>query len=251
MIKDNYSIIFGQKSTIACILSGKSINKIYLQRNKKNIHVEKIIQLSHQFHIPIQKVPLVKLNKLTNKNHQGVIAQISPINFSSLSTITQKCYEEGKDPLFIILDKITDVRNFGAIVRTALATAVDAIIIPQHHASAINEDAMKTSSGALAYVSICREKNLVKTLEYLAHSGIRIIACQEESKSSHNIYENNLTGPLAIIMGSEGHGISYHNLKKAQKDFFIPIFGPIDSLNVSVATAVILYEVIRQRKFGI
>ncbi len=249
MISKNSCILFGQRSIIEYIQSGNPINKIYLQNNKKNIHFEKIIQLSLQYQIPVQKVPLVKLNQYTKKNHQGVVAQTSPVRFHTLSNIIQNCYEKGKDPLLIILDQITDVRNFGAIARTALATHVDAIILPFHHASAINEDAMKTSAGALAYMPICREKKLSQTITYLINSGIQIIACHEKS-TRHLYQQQSLTGPLAIIMGAEDQGITQAYISQAQQEITIPIFGPIDALNVSVATAVVLYEVIRQRKFS-
>jgi 23S rRNA (guanosine2251-2'-O)-methyltransferase len=190
-------------------------------------------------------VPLEKINRLTRKNHQGVFAFISPIDFHNIEDIIPALFEEGKNPLILVLDRITDVRNFGAIARTAECAGADTILIPEQNAAAINADAIKTSAGALHKVTICRTWNLKLALQYLKDSGIQLIGCTE--KTQDNMYKPDYTPPTAIIMGSEENGVSPEFLKMCDAKAKIPINGKIASLNVSVATGVILYEAIRQR----
>ena len=185
------------------------------------------------------------MNRLTKKNHQGVFAFISPIDFYNIEDVIPNLYEEGKSPLILILDRITDVRNFGAITRTAECSNVDCIIVPEQNSAAINSDAMKTSSGALNNIKICRTWNLKMTLQMLKDSGIQIVSCTE--KTNNKIYSVNYQIPTAIILGSEENGISSEFLKFSDEKVKIPILGNIESLNVSVACGVILYEIVRQR----
>jgi 23S rRNA (guanosine2251-2'-O)-methyltransferase len=195
--------------------------------------------------INYKHVPLEKINRLTRKNHQGVFAFISPIDFHNIEDVIPKLYEEGKNPLVLVLDRITDVRNFGAIARTAECAGVDAIIIPEQNAAAINADAIKTSAGALHTVTVCRTWNLKLALQFMKESGIQLVGCTE--KTQDNMYKPNYTPPTAIIMGSEEDGVSPEFLKMCDAKAKIPMSGKIASLNVSVATGVILYEAIRQR----
>jgi 23S rRNA (guanosine2251-2'-O)-methyltransferase len=243
--KDMSNVIFGIRAIEEAIKAGKEIEKVLIQKNlQSDISKEIITQLS-TLKIPFQKVPLDKLNKVTRKNHQGFIGYLSPISFFSLDGIVDECFVKGKDPLILILDRITDVRNFGAIVRTAECAGVDAIVIPEIGSALISGDAMKTSAGALNHAKICRTSNLFKTIRQLQNSGLSVVASTEKTKD--DIYKTNLTGPLAFVMGSEETGISDDILNIANQKCKIPMQGKISSLNVSVSAGIIIYEAIRQR----
>ena len=203
-------------------------------------------ELVKKHRVNYKHVPVEKLNRLTRKNHQGVFAFVSPISFHRTENVIPQLFEEGKIPLFLILDRVTDVRNFGAIVRSAECSGVHAIIVPERGSAAINGDAMKTSAGALSSVPICREFNLKATIDFLKNSGIQVVACTE--KTEDLIYAPDYTIPTAIILGSEEDGISEEYLKLCAHKTKIPMIGNIGSLNVSVSAGVILYEVVRQRK---
>jgi 23S rRNA (guanosine2251-2'-O)-methyltransferase len=196
--------------------------------------------------VPIIPVPKEKLMQFTRFNHQGVVAYISPVSFMPLEEVLQQVYESGRDPLFMVLDRVTDVRNFGAICRTAECAGVDAIIVPARGSARIGADALKTSAGALMNIPVCRSMNLKDTLQMLKDSGIRIAGASE--KSEKMMYDTDLAGPLCLIMGSEETGISPEYLKKCDELIRIPMFGSTGSLNVSVAAGVITYEIIRQRQ---
>jgi len=202
-------------------------------------------KLVREKRINYKHVPLEKINRLTRKNHQGVFAFISPIDFHNIEDVIPKLYEEGKNPLVLVLDRITDVRNFGAIARTAECAGVDTILIPEQNAAAINADAIKTSAGALHKVTVCRTWNLKLALQFMKESGIQLIGCTE--KTQDDMYKPDYTTPTAIIIGSEEDGVSPEFLKMCDARAKIPMKGKIASLNVSVATGVILYEAIRQR----
>ena len=239
--------VFGIQSVMETIKAGTEIDKILMQLDlQKSSKFPEIHQLAKERQIPISRVPLAKLNQITRKNHQGLIAFISSVRFVSLDNIIRGVFEEGKNPLILILDRVTDVRNFGAICRTAECAGVHAIVIPTKGAAQLGNDAMKTSSGALNFIPVCREVNLAETVQYLQESGIQVIACTE--KTDDTLYENDFNQPCAIIMGSEENGISNDLIRKADRLAKIPIQGQIESLNVSVAAGVILYEVLRQRK---
>ncbi|MHA7877351.1 MAG: 23S rRNA (guanosine(2251)-2'-O)-methyltransferase RlmB [Bacteroidota bacterium] len=239
--------IWGTRATIEAILAGKTIDKVFIDRTASSPIHKELLSLVRQQNIPYSYVPAVKLNKLTAKKHQGVVAYLAPIALASLNHVVQASYEQGKTPLILLLDGITDVRNFGAIVRTATCTSVDALVVPSQGSASISGEAMKASAGALAHLPICRVDSLAKAIDELKASGLQIIACHEQAHGS--IYHENLNLPLAVILGAEGRGIAPQHLKLADKCVRIPILGPIASLNVSVAAAVVLYEHIRQQQF--
>jgi 23S rRNA (guanosine2251-2'-O)-methyltransferase len=239
-------MIYGTRAVIEAIAAGKNIDKVMIQSGLANDLVKELITVAKGNNIPIAYVPAEKLKRLSSKNHQGVICLLSAVSsFSSVDDLIYKAYNEGREPFFLILDRITDVRNFGAIVRTAECAGVDGIIIPEKGNAPITSDAMKTSAGALNHLPICRERDLRKTLQLLHDNGIRVVACTE--KTERSVYELKLTGPLAIIMGSEEDGISDNLLRSADDLAKIPLKGKIGSLNVSVAAGIALYEVVRQK----
>ncbi|MCW3104657.1 MAG: rRNA ((2251)-2-O)-methyltransferase RlmB [Bacteroidetes bacterium] len=238
-------MIFGLRPVIEALKAGKEIDRLFVQNGLKNELFGEMMGMLKKHNVLYQYVPLEKLNRLTSKNHQGVVGYISSIEYHKIENILPAVFEAGKTPLLLILDRITDVRNFGAIARTAECAGVDAIIIPQKGAAQINADAIKTSTGALHKIPVCREENLKQVIEYLRESGLQVIACTE--KASDDYYKVDFTLPVAIMMGSEEDGISSEFLKLADAHAKIPLLGEIGSLNVSVATGVMLYEVVRQR----
>lgn len=235
-------MVFGVQSVLETIRAGKEIDKILVQRELGSIEVHEFARLRN---IPLQKVPKEKLDSITRKNHQGVIAFVAAVNYVKLENIIANVYEEGKVPFLLILDRITDVRNFGAIARTAECAGIQAIVVPSKGAAQIGADAMKTSSGALNFLSVCRENDLLQTVKFLQDSGIQVVGCTE--KVSKSIYELDMSVPTAIVMGSEEDGISNELLKRLDELASIPMAGRVASMNVSVATGVILFEAIRQR----
>ncbi len=237
--------IFGIRAIIEAIEAGKTIDKLFIQKGLHNDLFAELWKLVRLKRINYKHVPLEKINRLTRKNHQGVFAFISPIDFHNIEDVIPKLYEEGKNPLVLVLDRITDVRNFGAIARTAECAGVDTILIPEQNSAAINGDAIKTSAGALHKVMVCRTWNLKLALQFMKDSGIQLIACTE--KTQDNMYKADYTHPSAIIIGSEEDGVSAEFLKMCDVKTKIPLKGKIASLNVSVATGIILYEAIRQR----
>ena len=238
--------IFGLRPIMEAIQAGKEIDTLFIQKGLKNELFQELWQLVRAHKVNYKHVPVEKLNRLSRKNHQGVFAFISPISFHKTDSIVQEVFEKGETPLFLILDRITDVRNFGAIVRSAECAGAQTIIVPQKGSAAINGDALKTSAGALHNIPICREFNLKATIEYLKNSGLQIIGCTE--KTENFIYQTDLTIPTAIIMGSEEDGISDEYLKLCDYKVGIPMKGNIGSLNVSVSAGVVLYEAVRQKQ---
>jgi 23S rRNA (guanosine2251-2'-O)-methyltransferase len=238
-------MIYGTRAVIEAIAAGKDVDKVMVQSGLSNDLVKELIAVARNHNIPLTFVPAEKLRRVSSKNHQGVICLLSPIGYASIDNLIFKAYNEAREPFFIILDRITDVRNFGAIVRTAECAGVDAIIIPEKGNAPVTSDAMKTSAGALNHVPVCREKDLKKTVQLLHENGIRVVACTE--KTERTIFQLNLKGPIAIIMGSEEDGISDLLLRTADDLASIPLKGKIGSLNVSVAAGIILYEIVRQR----
>ena len=237
--------IFGIRAIIEAVEAGKTIDKLFIQKGLHNDLFAELWKLVREKRINYKHVPLEKINRLTRKNHQGVFAFISPIDFHNIEDVIPKLYEQGKNPLVLVLDRITDVRNFGAIARTAECAGVDTILIPEQNAAAINADAIKTSAGALHKVTVCRTWNLKLALQFMKESGIQLIGCTE--KTQDDMYKPDYTTPTAIIIGSEEDGVSPEFLKMCDARAKIPMNGKIASLNVSVATGVILYEAIRQR----
>lgn len=238
-------MIFGIRAVIEAIDAGKTLDKVLVRRDmNSNIGRELMEKLSNT-QTQIQKVPVEKLNQFTDKNHQGVIAFLSPIDFCSLDTLIPSLYDEGKTPFVMVLDGVTDVRNFGAIARTCACAGVHALIISTRGSVAINGDAIKTSAGALHTLPVCKVENLKACLRYLRESGLSIVAATEHA--THNYTEGDMTGPLCIIMGSEEKGIYEDNLEECTDQVRIPMSGTIESLNVSVAAGVMIYEAVRQR----
>jgi 23S rRNA (guanosine2251-2'-O)-methyltransferase len=238
-------LIFGTRAIIEAIRAGKEIDRILIQRDLGNTLIKELLEVAREHNLPVLKVPEEKLNQLTSKNHQGAVSFISAVKYYKIDDIVHAAFSRGESPFIIILDRITDVRNFGAISRTAECAGVHGILIPEKGAAQINSDAIKTSSGALNFIPICRESNLSAAVKFLKDSGLQVIACTE--KADKTLYETSLNGPIALILGSEEDGISNDLIKAADSLVKIPILGKIESLNVSVATAVVVYEAIRQR----
>jgi 23S rRNA (guanosine2251-2'-O)-methyltransferase len=242
---DKENLIYGLRPVIEAIKSGKEIEKIFIQNGLRGeIYIE-LFHLLKENDVHSQYVPVEKLNKLTPKNHQGIVAYTSIISYTKVESVIPFIYEQGKTPLILILDRITDVRNFGAITRTAECAGVDAIIVPTRGSAQINSDAVKTSAGALHKIPVCKSDNLKETIDYLKKSGLQIIAATE--KTDDYIYKTDFIPPTAIIMGSEEDGVSPEYIRLSDHKVKIPLSGDIESLNVSVACGVILYEAIRQR----
>jgi 23S rRNA (guanosine2251-2'-O)-methyltransferase len=239
------NIIFGSHPVIEALRSGKDIEKLLLKKDLSGEVLREVLKYSRELDIPYQFVPNEKLDRITRKNHQGIIAFVSEIEYQKLEQIIPMIYEDGKEPFILILDHITDVRNFGSIARTAECAGIHAIVIPDKGSAHINADAVKTSSGALNVVPVCRVNSISKAIDYLKDSGLKIIAASEKGKEL--FYKADLSGPVAIISGSEDVGVSAEIMNKADKIVKIPMFGKIESLNVSVATALIVYEAIRSR----
>ena len=243
MNKDEF--VFGTRAVIEAIKTDRFIEKIFLKKGLKNELSLELFQLIREEQIPFQFVPVEKINRITRKNHQGVLALLSPIEYHNIEALLPGIYESGKDPFLLILDQVTDVRNFGAIVRSAECAGVNAIIIPEKGTARIGGDAIKTSAGAIHYVPICKVQSLSKTINYLKNSGIKITAATEKATTAYTNAKLNV--PLAIVMGSEESGISKPVLDLADELLTIPILGKIKSLNVSVAAAIMLYEAVRQK----
>jgi len=241
---DNY--IFGIHSVIEAIKSGKEIEKILVKKGLSGDLFAELLALIKKIDIPTQYVPIEKIDRVSRKNHQGVLAFLSSITYSNIEEIIPQLYEDGKTPFILILDSITDVRNFGAIIRTAECANVDAVIIPSKGAAQINADAIKTSSGALNYMPVCRVNNLISTIKFLKNSGIKVIAATERAQDYY--YTHKFDEPVAIVLGSEDTGISSDVLKISDYLAKIPILGKISSLNVSVAASIFMYEVVKQRQ---
>lgn len=237
--------IFGIHSVIEAVKSGKTIAKVFIQKGLRSDLFKELEALLRQEDISTSYVPVEKLNKLSNKNHQGVVANISPIEFYDLEDLVLTTIESNSTPLFLILDQLSDVRNFGAIIRTAECTGVNGIIIQKSGAAPINADTVKTSAGAVFNIPICKVNHIKDAIYLLQSSGIKIIAATE--KTDNFIYDVNFKEPCAIVMGSEGKGINPSVLKIVDNKAKLPMLGNIASLNVSVACGTFLYEVVRQR----
>ena len=240
-------MIFGTRAVMEAIKSGRQIEKIYIQTGLTNDLVKELVHTAKQYKAPYTFIPQEKLNRLSSKNHQGVICVLSAIEYASLENIIDKAFSEGRDPFFLIVDRVTDVRNFGALARTAECASLDGIILADKGNAPITGDAMKTSAGALSHLAVCRVADMKKTIQLLKQSGIQIVACTE--KASENLYAIDMNTPIALILGSEEDGISPELLKQADRLAKIPINGKIESLNVSVAAGIAIYEAVRQKGF--
>lgn len=237
--------IFGIHSVEEALRAGKAIEKILIHREHGVAQMRTIFELAKEQDIVIQKVPTEKLNRLCRKNHQGVIAFMSVIDYAPLENVVAHLFEQGKNPFLLILDGITDVRNLGAIARSAECNGANGLIIPAKGSAPINSDAMKTSAGALNFLPVSKENVLGKTIRYLQDCGIKVVACTE--KAEKNIHEIDLSVPVAIVMGSEDEGISTEVIRKADELAKIQMHGQVSSLNVAVAAGIICYETAQQR----
>ncbi|MBI9053949.1 MAG: 23S rRNA (guanosine(2251)-2'-O)-methyltransferase RlmB [Bacteroidales bacterium] len=244
-MKEKKDFIFGIRAIIEAINSGKQIDKLMIRSGLKGELIQELMPLVREFQIPFQYVPNERINRVTMKNHQGVLAFISPIEFQNIENILPSLYERGRNPLFVVLDKVTDVRNFGAITRTAECAGADAIIIPEKGSAQISGDAVKTSAGALLNIPVCRVKSLTATIKFLQESGIQIVAATE--KATDMYYKTDFSIPTAILMGAEDKGVDMEYLRIADQMVKIPILGEIESLNVSVAASILIYEAVKQR----
>jgi len=238
-------LIYGRHPVLEALKAGRMFEKILLQQGIASHEINEIRQLARTSQIPVQVVPPQKLKSVTTRNHQGVLGFLSLIQYYSVEDILLKTYDEGRTPLFLMLDGITDVRNFGAIARTAELTGVDALIVPQKGGALISADAIKASAGALSLIHVCKARELVEAANYLRLNGIRLLAADERAEKK--VFEVDFTIPSAIILGAEGAGISKDIMRKAEENFSIPMKGKIGSFNVSVSAGIVLYEVMRQR----
>ena len=244
-MQEKENIIFGIHPIIEAIKSGKEIDKIYIQQDIQGQGLTELRNVIKRAKVPFSHVPVQRLNKYTQGNHQGVIGFISSITTQDIEEVIAKLFEEGKVPLILILDRVTDVRNFGAITRTAECLGAHAVVIPKRESAQINEDAIKTSSGAIYRIPICKVDNLTDTVFLLKDSGLNIVSCTE--KTEQLISEVDFKRPTCIIMGNEEKGIANQLLKNSDDLGKIPMVGEITSLNVSVAAGMVIYEAIKQR----
>lgn len=243
--RETNQMVFGIRAVMEAIDSGREIESLFVQRGLSGTLFAEFKALIKEHNIAYQQVPIEKLNRITKKNHQGVIAVISPIIYQNIEDLLPVIYEKGETPLLLMLDGVTDVRNMGAIARTAECAGVHAIIVPKKGSAEINPDAIKTSAGALFKIPVCRHDSLSKTAKFLIDSGVQLVVSTEKTKES--IYDVDYTGPSCVIMGAEDVGVSDDLIRISDILAKIPMFGEIGSLNVSVSAAVVIYEAIRQR----
>ena len=239
------TLVIGRQAIVDALKTGKQLDRIYMQTAVHGSFIDEIKTLALQHNVPINNVPAEKLNNFNVFNHEGCVAQISKIQYQNLQDVISFIVENGEVPLFIILDGITDIRNIGAIARSAFCFGVNAIIIPDKGVGSLNEDAILTSAGALENIAVCRVNSLMKAVDDLHMNGIKVFA--SEMKATKKVYQINFDEPCAIVMGGEEHGVYPALLKICDEQFQIPMPGDFDSLNVSVATGVVLYEVSKQR----
>ena len=237
--------IYGLHAVIEAIDAGKSIDCIYVKKDLGGDLARELLDKARAATVPVKHVPLERINRFTRKNHQGVVALLAAVTYYKVEQILPLLWEEGDNPFFVVLDGVTDVRYFGAIARTADCAGVSAVVIPERDSVSVNADAIKTSAGALNYVPVCRERNLVNAIKYLRDSGCRIVGTSDHNAVSHTAAT--YTGPVAIVLGAEDTGISPAVLALCDDRVKIPEFGNINSLNVSVAGGIMMYEVVRQR----
>lgn len=238
-------MIFGIRAVMEAVEAGKDIDKVMVKRELSGELFSQLQELLRLHEIPMQRVPLERINRVTRKNHQGVIAFISAVTYQKLEQIVPLLYEEGKNPFILVLDGLTDVRNFGAIARTCEVAGVHAIVIPAKGSVSVNADAMKTSAGALHSIPVCRERSLKEAILYLKNSGIKVVTATEKAAELYTSSDTSV--PVALLMGSEDAGVDPAHLRLSDELVKIPQFGTIQSLNVSVAAGVLIYEVVRQR----
>lgn len=243
MEKSDY--IYGIRAVMEAIEAGKEIDKVFIAKDLQGDLASELIALTRQNRVVTQRVPVERINRITRKNHQGVLAMMSAVTYHRLDHLVPELYEAGLLPFIVVLDGITDVRNFGAIARTCECAGVDAIVIPEHGSVSVGADAIKTSAGALHHIPVCRVRSTAQAVKFLRENGYNTVAVSE--KADFNYTEGSYTDPVALVMGAEDTGISPEVMKQCDTRVSIPMFGNIGSLNVSVAAGVMIYEVVRQR----
>jgi 23S rRNA (guanosine2251-2'-O)-methyltransferase len=249
MMKDT-SMIFGLHAVIEAIRSDREIDTIYIRYELQSELAKELQHVIKERNIAVRRVPVERLNRITRKNHQGVIAFLQIVPYQRLDDILPLVYEQGRSPFIVMLDGVTDVRNFGAIARTCECAGVDALVIPARGSAAISADAVQTSAGALHTLPVCREAGIREAINLLHNHGVMVVAATERAADIHTALAVN-DGPVALLMGAEDAGIATAHLRMADHLVRIPVFGNIQSLNVSVAASILIYEVVRQRGGGI
>ena len=246
MAKNN--MIFGIHPLLEALEASREIDKVMMRRGLRTEESARILALSRERSVPVQFVPEERLGRLTQRQHQGVIAFISEIEYTPLEELVARVYEEGRTPFIVLLDGLTDVRNFGAIARTAECAGVDALVIPERGSVSVTADAVKTSAGALHRIPVCRVSSIAAAVGLLQSSGVRVVAASEKAEERYT--ETVLQLPLGLVMGAEDHGVSTDVLRMADSITRIPQVGAIGSLNVSVAAGILIYEAVRQEQLG-
>ena len=244
---DKNETIFGVRAVIEALETGREIDKILVKRDMQSELSRELFAALREKTIPVQRVPVERIDRITRKNHQGVVAFLSPVSYQKTEDIVPFLFEAGKCPLLIMLDGVTDVRNFGAIARTCECAGVDAVIIPATHSVTVNADALKTSAGALHTLPVCREQNLTNTIRFLKESGFKVLAATEKGDPDYSAVD--FSGPVCIVLGAEDTGIPSEHLRLCDERMRIPLRGKIGSLNVSVAAGILIYEAVKQRGF--
>jgi len=237
--------IYGIRAVMEAIDAGRNIDKIFMAKDIHGDLSAELLQKARRLRVPVQRVPVERINRITRKNHQGVLAMISAVTYHRLDHLVPELYEAGILPFIVMLDGITDVRNFGAIARTCECAGVDAIVIPEHGSVSVGADAVKTSAGALLHIPVCRVSSIGWAARFLRDNGYAVVAVSEKADMPYT--EASYTDPVALVMGAEDTGISSDVMKETTTKVSIPMFGNIGSLNVSVAAGVMIYEVVRQR----
>lgn len=238
-------MIYGTHSLLEALEAGKDVDKIFIRRGLKSEEAQRIITIANERIIPVQYVPIEKIERLCQRNHQGVLAFLAEVEYTDIEQLIPMLYEQGRMPFLVILDGVTDVRNFGAIARTAECAGVDAIIIPNKGSVSVTADAIKTSAGALHRLPVCRVASISQTIKLLQQNGIKVVAASEKAQSYYT--QETLPLPLALVMGSEETGLQDETIRLADTLLAIPQMGSIGSLNVSVAAGILMYEVLRQQ----
>ena len=238
-------LLFGIRPLMEAIEAGKNFDKIFLKKGERSDSFRELMQMIKEHDLFFQNVPEEKLNRLTRKNHQGVVAFLTHVEYQRIDQVLPAIYERGEEPLIVLLDRITDVRNFGAIARSAECMGAHALVVPMRGMAPASGDAIKASAGALMRIPVCRESHLKDSLQLMKDSGLKIVSCSEKGKDS--LFETDLSGPVCLIMGSEEDGVSGEYLKRSDHSCFIPMTGHTSSLNVSVASGIFLAEVCRNR----
>ncbi len=242
---DKTQYIYGIHAVLEALDAGKDIDKIFLSKTLNDDTAKQIFDRARALRVPVQRVPVQKIDRITRRNHQGVLAMMAAVTYYRVEDLVPQLFDAGENPFFVILDGVTDVRNFGAVARTCECAGVSAIVIPDRESVSVNADAVKTSAGALNHLPVCREHNLVNAVKLLRNSGFKIVGTSDKQQLPYT--NADYTGPVAIVLGAEDKGISPEIMKLCDTQVLIPEFGHINSLNVSVAGGIMIYEVVRQR----